>query len=226
MGTKSISIEQAHETFFLRLVKNGLTPELAQNIAASDEIAQAVVKIANGEYELVKKNFLEFGKDLLNDVGTLTIPKDYNHDIFFDELSKRNPDLDLIWSYKSNMTNENFPNTTDKFTPGKTYGVRAIPLLRNIPSERILEYMKAKSYLKVGPRGLFLLKEIKPKYFIKGKHHFSFDEQKNLHTLDSNGRYLPGVYYVSDNAWEFGRYDLETPWTPVCILFCFYELEE
>ncbi len=173
-----------------------------------------------------KNQFPEFGDDLLSGEGRMKVPKNYNWKTFIDEFAKKTRDLDLTHYYNPNLTSENFKKVTDKFIPDKIYGVKVIPLLQDgILSKRILEYMTANNFLKVGAHGALLLQETNPEYFTKDKWHLSFDEKKALPVISGDHR-VPRLHPYSDGDWKFYLGFFEGPWYSGQVLICFYELEE
>ena len=224
MSTKSISIGQAHETF-LTLTKKGMTSELAKNIAQSEELAEAVVKIASGKYELVKKKFHQFGDDLLNGKGTFTVPTDYNHDTQVDDFGKKTRKLRSTYYYNDNLTSKNFSKATNKLIPGKTYGVKMFPILETVQSEDCLAFLKSKDAILVGAQGVTALQADQPDIFPTGKGTVSFDE-KDVLWKDADGDHgVPRVRRRSDGDWRFGLGYFEFSWSPVDLLVCFCDLD-
>lgn len=224
MSTKSISIGQAHETF-LTLTKKGMTSELAKNIAQSEELAEAVVRIASGKYELTKKKFHQFGDDLLNGKGTFTVSDNYNHDTQVDDFAKKTRKLKSTHYYNDGLTSKNFSKATNKLVPGKTYGIKMFPILEIAQSEDCLAFLESNNAILVGAQGVTALQADQPDIFSTGKWTVSFDEKDAL-WKDANGHHrVPRVRRHSVGNWVFNLGYFGNSWGSDDVFVCFCDLD-
>lgn len=161
---------------------------------------------------------------LLADLGTITVPDDYDHATRLAVFREQN--RDKFWGYNDNFTDANFPNPTRVLKPGDQLHVLAFKQAvgGTTTSEERMDFLHRQKAVFTSAQGASLVWEQKRDKLPKGYWYLSFDEKDRL-WKDADGVHrVPWVSVYSDGVfdWSLGRF--EGVWGGIGAILCFRDL--
>lgn len=179
--------------------------------------------VITGEQSRVR---VELGKfALLVDLGTITVPKGYDHATALESFRKEN--RKKFYSYNDNITDKKFSNPTRVLKPGDKLRVRVFQQVVSgtTTSEERLAFLDTQKAIYTGAQGASLVFAQKRSQLPKGKWYASFDEKDRL-WADAFGRHrLPRVDASSDGDFGFDLGRFESVWDGSDAFLCFSGVE-
>lgn len=156
---------------------------------------------------------------LFIDLGIITVPDNYVHDIQLASFEKKNHDKFRF--YDDDITDKNFAKVTMKLVPGQKFHVKVfkqIVIGATTVKERLAFYESQNAAL-VGVQGISLVFKQKRNLLSRGLSYYSFDEKEAL-WIDTDGR-MPFLDLDSNGNWGIGLDYLNYDWPNKCLI-CFY----
>lgn len=173
--------------------------------------------------ELIGKEVEKFF--LLADLGTITVPEDYDHEICLARFAKEH--RKEFYYFNDATTDENFPNPSRILKAGDVLHVRAFKQIVSgtTTSEERMAFLKGQNTVFVGAQGLSLVFEQKREELPKGKWYGSFDEPDCLWKAPDGRRWVPGMSARSDGGFRWSLGNFEYVWSDDEAFLCFCDSE-
>ncbi len=168
------------------------------------------------------KIFSRFGPSIKE--FKLSVPADYNHDVWCDEFMKNVPKFEKAWFYGNeehlDPACKNFDKASTRLEPGKTYTVKIFPILKTVTGEECIAFLKKQNAILVGTHGLFLAYNLslKGENLLIEKRVASFDEEESL-LKDTDGNSLAPFCEIRSNIFSQDYFD--SGWSDTYCLLCF-----
>ncbi len=159
--------------------------------------------------------------DLLADLGTITVPKDYVHGTRLDTFMEKN--RKKFYDVNKNITDANFPNPTRILKPGDKLRVRAFKQIvpGTTTSEERMAFLATQKAVHTGAQGASLVFEQKRDQLPKGYWYASFDEKERLWEDADGCRRVPSVCAGSGGGFYWDLGSLEKVWDVGHAFLCF-----
>lgn len=194
----------------LRKVRSGQITleswEMFNNLSPEERLARFSDEKRKPAEPVVKKFAL------LADLGTITVPKDYDHATQLETFLEKN--RKKFYDVNENITDAHFPNPTRILKPGDKLRVRAFKQIveGTTTSEERMAFLATQKAVHTGAQGASLVFEQKRDKLPKGYWYASFDEKERLwedalrcHRVPSVDARSSGVFF-----WRLG--DFEKAW--------------
>lgn len=162
---------------------------------------------------------------LLVDLGTITVPKDYEHTTHLASFAEKN--RKKFYYYNENIIDANFPNPSRVLKPGDKFRVRAFKQIvpGTTTSEERMAFLAKEKAVHTGAQGASLVFEQKQAELPKGYWYCSFDERKRLWKGADGYHRVPVVGADSDGDFYFDLGYFEPAWDDDYALLCFCDAE-
>lgn len=166
---------------------------------------------------------------LLVDLGTITVPEDYDHATALEKFWDKHQSgrKKSFYSYNDNITNKNFPNPTRVLMPGDKLRVRAFKQVvgGTTTSEERMAFLATQKAIHTGAQGASLVFDQKRDQLLKGEWYASFDEKDRLWAADVDCHRVPfvGCYPLGDFEFVLGCF--EGVWYDDHAFLCFCDVE-
>jgi hypothetical protein len=162
----------------------------------------------------------------LADLGTITVPNDYNHATRLATFLAAN--RRLFYGPDGNITDAKFPNPSRILKPGDKLRVRAFKqnTKGTTSSEERLAFLRTQNAVFTGAQGASLVFEQKRRQLPRGYWYssFAFDEPERLCAVAGGSLLVPFLRAHSVGAFRFSLGDFEGPWYDRDALLCFCDL--
>ena len=158
---------------------------------------------------------------LFLDLGTITVPANYNHATWLTKFKKKNHKK--FFYYNDSINDQNFARPSTVLAPSRQLRVKVFKQIvtGDTTSEERMAFLKSQNCLFTGAQGASLVYEQKRDHLTKGYWYCSLDEKDNLWE-DSDGYHrVPYVNANSDGYFDFYLGNFEYPWNAVHCLLCF-----
>lgn len=155
---------------------------------------------------------------LLADLGTITVPDDYDHRTRLESFLKKN--RKKFYGVEDNINDANFPNPSRVLKPGDRLLVRAFKQVVEVTTEEQMMLLTTQKAVYVGAQGASLVFEQKRKFLPKGFFYASFE---NPNFCKNNRNLVPGVHADIPGGfyWKFGFFPFNIPLSHLALLcFC------
>jgi hypothetical protein len=158
---------------------------------------------------------------LLADLGTITVPKDYDHATALATFMARN--RRKFYGVNENITDANFANPSRILKPGDKLRVRAFKQVVGgaTSSEECMAFLATQKAVHTGAQGASMVFEQKRGQLPKGYWYTSFDEKDRLWAVAGGRHGVPSVNASSGGGFGFGLGAFGGPWHDGCALLCF-----
>jgi hypothetical protein len=159
---------------------------------------------------------------LLVDLGTITVPKNYNHATQLATFSTKN--RHKFQYYDDNITDEHFSNPSRVLKPGDTLRVRAFQQIVSgaTTTEERLAFLATQQAVFTGAQGLSHVFEQKRDQLPKDKWCASLDEKEHLWEDADGDHRVPCVNTYSGGDFDFDLgYFFGDVWNDGYAFFCF-----
>lgn len=164
---------------------------------------------------------------LLVDLGTITVPGDYDHATALESFRERNRSKFL--HYSDDLTDQNFPNPTRVLKPGDRFRVRVFGQVVDhltTTSEERMAFLATQGAVHVDAQGASLVFEQKGDLLPKNKWCASFDGERRLWANASGDHGVPRVFRGTDDGdFRFRLGAFEVVWDGDDALLCFCDVE-
>lgn len=170
---------------------------------------------------------------LLVDLGTITVPNDYNHATCLAKFYNRHQGgkNKSFHGYNTKINDKNFPNPTRVLKPGDRLHVRSFKQVAGgtITSEERMAFLATKKAIHTGAQGASLVFDQKRNLLPRGVFYDSYDEKDRLWVDASGYHRVPRVSCMSCRLGDYFQFvlgGLEGIWYDDGAFFCFTEVEE
>lgn len=214
-----MSCGQMHE-FALVLDKAGFDADLVQEVVNSrgNKLAKAMYDAISGDEAHPVVSTKKFA--LLTDLGTITVPDDYDHTTRLTSFSKKN--RKKFYYYNDAIADANFSNPSRILRPGDKLRVRVFKQIVSgmTTSEERLSFLATQKAVHVGAQGASLVFEQKRDQ-LRGHWYLSFDEKDALWEDADGSHRVPGVGARSGGGFRFYLDEFEDVWNDFDTFLCF-----
>jgi hypothetical protein len=162
---------------------------------------------------------------LLVNLGTITVPDDYDHATWLALFGKKN--RQKFYYYNDAITDPNFSKPSRILKPGDKLRVRAFKQIvpGTTTSEERMAFLATQKAVHTGAQGASFVFEQKRDQLPKGFWYASFDEKECL-WRDAGGYHrVPGVIAYSDGGFGFNLGGFEGVWNDDHAFLCFCDIE-
>lgn len=163
--------------------------------------------------------------ELLADLGTLTVPEDYNHVTALKALN--NKYCEKYYYHEGNkLCDLDFPNPTRIMKPGDKFNIRVFNQVSKglTSSKERLTFLTTQKAVYLGAQGISLVFDQMRDELQRGLWYISFDEPDRLWKDSSGARRVTGIGVRSDGVFDISLMRFGEGWDDNCAFFCFSDI--
>jgi hypothetical protein len=162
---------------------------------------------------------------LLVDLGTITVPNDYDHATWLALFSEKN--RQKLYHYNDVITDPNFSKPSRILKPGDKLRVWAFKQIvpGTTTSEERMAFLATQKAVHTGAQGASFVFEQKRDQLPKGFWYTSFDEKDRLWKDADGSHRMPYVYAYSGGGFHFDLGYFEGVWDDDDAFLCFCDIE-